>query len=377
MMYSGNDAPTDLAETRTLFSAGPRTRTTPRRHGESSYRLLDQAASPFWARVRARLDAWYREWPANDADLARRFTDDDPAQHYGAFWELYLHESLRLAGFTLSREPRITGRETGPDFLAVKRHRSILLEATTAFPGSESERKRVVFEGAIYDEFDKTRCSHWLDVNFVVSGKASPPVRKMREQLEGALGAADGRELTWRWQGAGWCIEVQAVPRHLPPRRLGQTPIRPCGIFSPSDSSLDERPAPLREALLDKRTRYGRPDMPFVIAVLAELSVHSSFGSASRCAELADPISAFFATKGNEHVSAVVTAALLKPWSIARRFPVLWPNPNAAHVVKRSELPWPEAADDVNRHLEEERLAADLLGLPPGWPGPEASFPSD
>jgi hypothetical protein len=326
-----------------------------------------------------RLDDWYQHWPP-DADLPRRFADDDSAQHYGAFWELYLHESLRLAGFAVTRERPIAGTDHRPDFLLTKGARSILFEATTAFPGTVEERKRVIFEGAVYDEFDKTECNHWLGVDFLVAGKASPPVNKMRRQLEDTLAEARDREIVWEWRrpDSDWWVRVEAVPRHLPPRRDGQTPIRPCGVFPPSDASLDERSAPIEGALRRKRKHYGRPDVPFVIGLLPELSVHAALDLAPRrCTEVSAPIAAFFASERNEHVSAVVTAALLKPWQLAKRFPLVWRNPNARLPIDVLELPWPDCRHDVSSDEEEAHMASRFFDLPPMWPGPEPPFPED
>lgn len=377
----GNGTPSTVRlanrSTDSLFSAGERTRLTPRRHGEPSYPILDQAAAPLWKRVRACLHDWYAEWPADNGDLARRFRDDDQAQHYGAFWELYLHQSLRSAGFLVRRNPPMPGTSKTPDFLITKDGRSIAVEATMAFPGSEEERKRVILEGAIYDEFNKTQCEHWLEVDFLQSGSASPPVRKMREQLEIAVQDAGGREVLWHWRRDDWWIQVRAVPRTLPARREGQNPVRPCGLFPPSDASLDERPAPIAAALDKKRKRYGRPGPPYVIAVLPELSVYSSFGAFRTCAEIADPIRAFFAANGNEHVSAVVTAPLLKPWTVAKRFPVVWHNPRALRPLAIAELPWPAATSDLGADAAEAGTAAAFFGLPPDWPGPGEPFPLD
>jgi hypothetical protein len=355
-----------------LFSTGQRLRRTPRRHGESSYRLLDQASSVVFERIRAVLEDWYSRWPGDGGDLRRRFCQDDVAQHLGAFWELYVHEALTSAAFEIEHHARNGSRSSRIDFCASRDSQWLLVEATVALPGSDAERARVVRAGAVYDEFDKTRSNHWLEVEIRGADRISPPVRRWREQLEEGLATSTG-VVEWEGAAGAWRVRVTAVPRGPMDRAAHQNALRPCAVFPSSEASLDERPAPVLKALEAKRKQHASPAYPYVIAVLADVSVFASVKNPEICSEIEAPIAEFFADPDNRSVSAVVTVSGLRPWTVAKTSPILWLNPRAAKPLAHGRLPWPTAAE----WQDGKRASPSLIGLPAEWPGPEDPFPFD
>jgi hypothetical protein len=56
---------------------------------------------PFWQRIRDELERWYADYPDDEHGfgLRARFRKAAPAQHFGAWWELYLHRLFRCLGF--------------------------------------------------------------------------------------------------------------------------------------------------------------------------------------------------------------------------------------------------------------------------------------
>lgn len=75
----------------------------PATHLESSLQFLNRAGGAYWDQVRALTQRWLDQ-VADDSgyrDLRARMRSDDAA-NYSAFFELYLHESRRRAGYEVS-----------------------------------------------------------------------------------------------------------------------------------------------------------------------------------------------------------------------------------------------------------------------------------
>jgi len=120
-----------------LFSTGKRTDPAPSRYGEDSYSFLDRVDQKFWNRIREELECWFADFPADAApDLRARFCARDPAQHFAAWWELYLHRFFSRLGMTVEAHPEIAGTTSRPDFRIGYAGGSFLLEAAATFSGS-------------------------------------------------------------------------------------------------------------------------------------------------------------------------------------------------------------------------------------------------
>lgn len=88
----------------TLFDNFDRTDASPRRYDEDWYRFLNRVDEPYWQRIRQELERWYADFPDDQRnfDLCKRFRRPEPNQHFGAWWELYLHH-LFVASASPSR----------------------------------------------------------------------------------------------------------------------------------------------------------------------------------------------------------------------------------------------------------------------------------
>ena len=70
------------------------------RYGEDSFSFLDRVDQRYWERIRNELESWFAGYPDEEkADLKARFRDKSPAQHFAAWWELYLHRLFSRLGF--------------------------------------------------------------------------------------------------------------------------------------------------------------------------------------------------------------------------------------------------------------------------------------
>src|SRR5260370_26729319 len=111
----------------------------PKRYAESTFDYYNRSARRDVARVKALLEDWLSRFPLDGQhDLRQRFRSDSDRQHYGAFFELYLHELLTRLGYSVEVHPNIE-EATHPDFLVSRNGvRSFYVEAVI---GAESDEE--------------------------------------------------------------------------------------------------------------------------------------------------------------------------------------------------------------------------------------------
>jgi hypothetical protein len=140
-----------------LFDEFERTNPAPRGYDEDTFSFLNRVDQPFWQRIREELERWYADYPDDEPGLPfrRRFRDPAPAQHYGAWWELYLHRLFRCLCFEVEVEPNVVGGR--PDFRMTRGSDSFLVEATTSFSGIVDEERHEQREAGILAAIDKAK----------------------------------------------------------------------------------------------------------------------------------------------------------------------------------------------------------------------------
>lgn len=398
---------TTPTDTTGLFDAITRTDDSPARHLEGRYRFLNRKAGVFFDRIRATMEEWWRRYPAEGrADLRGRLRSGSGDAFSGAFWELYQHESLIRQGYAVTLHPEVPGTSGRPDFLARKPGEvGFYLEATVA-TASRDKRASQMRLGAIYDVLnDLDTPNFFLDMEVEQEGVLPPATRRLRSELSAWLGTLDpdaliGQGLRYPdgpqyvWEEADWRVRFRPIPKS--PEHRGK-PGRAIGIYDLGGGFIDTTSA-LRGAVAEKAGRYGKPDRPYVLAVLIEDNfvdnediTNALFGrlayrisqDPNREAQLVrQRDGSWMGPNGpvNTRVSAVLTAVNLGPWSVAHLAPRLWVNPWAS-IPLIDALPWQASRlDQSTGALTEDASAAapaDLFGLPEDWPGPEDPFPRD
>ena len=158
----------------------------PRLYAEDTYSFLNRATGPFWERIRGKLDRWSTAYPDETGDLRRRFRSRDHRQHYGAWWELYIHQLLTSLGFEVTPHPEVHGSSGRPDFLARRRRDAFYVEAVTEFSGIAANPPRSALEPAILDVINEVDAS-----DFFVSVRLSQIGTSMprRRQITGPIAA--------------------------------------------------------------------------------------------------------------------------------------------------------------------------------------------
>lgn len=388
-----------------LFEDIARRDASPALHQEGSFAFLNRAATPWWNEVRDLLEGWFAGYAATadhakTADLRARFQSDDARQHYGAWWELYLHALLRQVypDGCIDVEPVREGHGTRPDFCVSEGARLpplVWVEAVTIASGVLSADPGSPAEGHVLDTINEVKSRDFRVVvrirsaglNFPRKRDLKIPLREWLERLDRAQVLRDmegrrGRPRTTIRTG-DWSIEVEALPKGRPglsprDRLIGIGPVK--GGFVD-----DSRRA--RAAIKRKGGHYEGLAAPLVVAVLPlggsfdfEDAVSALYGSEVVRFDPLDPEArgevvrrpdGLWSTGGGD-ASAVLLGNGIAPWTVAERWPELWVNPalTGRFTGDFGGAPRVEVtAGRLERMPPSTETPARLFGLPEGWPG--------
>jgi hypothetical protein len=391
-----------------IFDSGTRSDARPRRYGESRFAFYDRAAGPVFDRIRDCVEHWFQSYPEDGrTDLKARLRSDLDNAFNGAFWELYQHATLTAMGYDMVPHPTLPGTTKHPDFL-VRRPGSVgfYLEATiTSVADREGASDRQL--GTVYDLLnDLPTPNFFLDVEVERRGERQPATKSVRRALVAWLESLDPDDVDaapggWpaveplRWDADGWSLRFRPIPKS--PGHRGQGG-RAIGVNTDNPIRVLDTSSGLRAAIKEKASRYGRLDLPYVIAVLNVDDfanpwdiVDALYGTVSYRFDASpgaerDPQpfrqldGPWMSPSGptNTRVSAVLTAANISPPIVARIAPHVWLNPWAARPLQ-DRLAWRTShiKDGILVDTDADAEPFDLLNLPADWPGPEDPFPRD
>lgn len=385
-----------------LFSEIERTDSTPARRTEDSFRFLNRASGAVWDRIRSQLDSWYAAFPDADGDLRRRFHSRDPRQHYAAWWELYLHGTLTALDYELTVHPDIPGTKGHPDFLAERGDESFYVEGVTVFSGIVSRRPNSPLQAAVMDVIDTVDASQFMvGLKFERLGSSMPKKSEITGPIEAWLSTLDADALLasaetgipaepTRVELGEWAVELRPIPRSL--RFRGCPDNRLIGM-GPAVGGVTNDVQKLRNAVMRKKGQFGTPDKALLVAALpingfiGDHVVESAlFGSEAvrlnvetkATALVRSPDGVWIGKRGPaaKRVSAVLIGTGILHHSIATAWPQVWHHFDPTYALE-AELPFStvRVADDHLEVKDATRSAADVLGLPADWPGPEPAFP--
>jgi hypothetical protein len=378
----------------------------PARPGEDSFTFLNRVDTPFWAKVRQLLEEWFGHYPADHAgELRNAFRSRLPGSHWGAWWELYLHELFLRLGYELEIHPTLPDSSKRPDFKLTRNESSLYLEAAAVFsgikPGEDGDGSAPAW---MLSAIETVQNPGFFVRLLEVSGegqqlKRSEVVDPIQEWLDGhdPDQVAEAYEQTTKlpelaFEQRGWSVALQALPvkaeaRGRPDHRiLGTTPAQTGWV-----DDIDQ----LQSKLKVKAGRYGHPEIPMVTAILClspfmeRLDIEQAlFGreaivvSAKEDApsgQLVRQRNGFWIRGDgpqNQRVSAVLTAVNLQPWTVTRMAPELWLNSWSNYELNEG---WPFSRASMTErgeivHSESEPDLAQIFDLPTPWPG-DKPFP--
>jgi hypothetical protein len=383
-----------------LFEDKQRTRTEPKKPGQSDFAFYDSSARPEFETYRALINGWIAELPeAEQAEMITRMKNSDSLFYQAALAELTMHAALIRQGYKVEVHPVSPHPSRRPDFLIKTQDDAPVayLEVTTFGPTLEdvgmSNR-----EAAIYNAINKTKlpAGFRLSYDAVARGVTSPNVGKLCAEVEKwALEVAqDDPEVMPAkvFEADDWKIELTLIggfKKDVPVERsIGS---------AMGDVRFVEAETEIRAALKKKGSRYGDFALPYVIGVVDckdELS-----GGESNADDFIEAVHGTVYTAVTTYADRKiktedkrrnngywgrpdsqrhpnVSAAILLPrphlWDLRmdRWQPLILRNPWATHPLPDDVLPLPGYKlndQDEFAKVEGTRLA-DMLGLPEPWP---------
>lgn len=347
------------------------------------YKLRTETNHEFFCRcgrrdvvaARERLEGWFSRFPEKvKPQWLGRFRGAE-VEYKAAFYELYLHELLLLLGYEVEAEvPPPDGRPERIDFLVKKGGtRLFYVEATVAADEADAraEENRM---GTVLDGLDRIDSPYfWLSIETEGDLGTSPSTRVLRKQLERWLARLDADAL--------WAA-VERDPHHPRPcceHSLGGMKVRfkahpkpPAQRGKPTRSPIAYRVGelvritsdePIVAAVMDKAEKYGRLDLPLIVAVNSldetcsdHMFMDALFGTggiqytATERGEILNERpyrEANGALRGPEgwrsrRASAVLLSPSVGPWTCATKTPILFHHPHPEIPLPKELWPLPQ-----------------------------------
>lgn len=386
-----------------LFAAKIRSDRSVIRPGETQYEFLDRTAMEPFARLREVLERWFSDLPVDRrAELRTRFKSKDERHSLAAFWELYLHASMRAAGYQVEFHPETPEGKGRPDFLVKTKEETFYLEATLV-ADSNAERSKVLREAKLQAAIDDhiTSPNFFLGLMAEIPSGPEPSVTRLKPSIEGWLKQLDPDSAqaemqkggwsalpTREWKADAWTIELTAIPKSPEERgkEIGRTVVVvSSGVRWAKD--VDQ----FREAVAKKAKRYGNLDHPMIIGVLCDsltmdeetvdqalFGKHQAILGYSSGEIVLSPTRGnralwhFAAKPANSRVSGLLVGMRMNPFrdpaSILERTPRLWINPWATRPI--GELIWASRrfGENTGDWIYDAGVpTSELLGIAPGW----------
>lgn len=293
-------------------------------------------------------------------------------------------------------EPAVPNSPNRPDFLVSKDDHAHYVEARCTFEGAD--RGAFARLSAVYAALNTIDSGDFhLAATVVQVGATSPPTRPLRRKLEAWLAGLDPDERDYdlrlgdpgrqcNWVHEDWNIVFHPIPRRAEVR--GTRAERPLGAFIPGAAEFVDDISALRNALLDKGSKYGALDHPLVLAINIGSGFHDEedtfqalYGTIGWNIDIENPANGptpvitdagFWGHRGRPtrtHVSGLLLAEGLHYARVARYSPTFWPHPDATQPVAPL-APWRVAQVSAQgiQHREPERSPHMHFQLPEGWP---------
>jgi hypothetical protein len=373
-------------------------------YSEPSFSYLNRTARKEFNKIRLVLEDWFSRYPiTGQTDLWGRFRSDLDHQHQAAFFELFLYELLIRLGSQISLHPSIEGTTKTPDFLVKPQDENdFYLEATVATNESAKDLAAHARENTVYDALERLVKSpnFFLWISIKGSPNTPPPVKKLATYINDQLTNLDPDKITehhtllgidglpqWQFEHDGWKIKIRPTPKG--PEARDKPGVRPIGMRSSGFHALDHRTS-IRDSIVNKASKYGKLNLPYVIAVNAVDPVDTTdvmealFGKEQYSFFISDegdktsepkmtrkPDGAWNSPKGPQYtrVSAVLIVTQFSTWNIPRTNLCLYHNPWAQKKYQSvlNRLPQVVPENGEMRWLSGE-TPDKIFELPSSWP---------
>lgn len=299
-------------------------------------------------------------------------------------------------GWVVTVEPAVPGSPNRPDFLVSRGSSAYYVEARCTFEGAD--RGAAARLNTVYAAVDRIDSGDFhLAVTVIAVGQSSPPTRSLRRSLETWLSDLDadafdfGLDLSdssprFEWTHEDWNLVFQPIPRRASARDSPAE--RPLGAFLPGAALFVDDVGSLRQALLDKGSKYGRLDHSLVLAINIGSGFHDNadtiqalYGTVGWTIDIANPDSeatpvltepGFWGRPGRPvrtHIAGVLLAEGMHYGRVAKYAPAFWPHPSPAEHIEPLPV-WRLALTDGDgiTLVAPDRAPHDYFELPEGWP---------
>jgi hypothetical protein len=191
----------------------------------------------------------------------------------------------------------------------------------------------------------------------------------------------------WTWTYDDWQIDFRPIPKASESRGLPD--LTPVGASGSGGWQFVDDASPIRRSIRKKATRYGEPDLPFVVAVMVlslgvdDTDVMSAlFGN--EVVRITGPKpkdyvldrernGAWISTGGwrNTRVSATLIAQGLQPWTAGMNSLALWHHPQPSRPLTMVAGPWRTLVPSGSGQMQEDPAPMqphEVLRLADPWP---------
>jgi hypothetical protein len=367
-------------------------------NAEPIFQYLERSARIEAERVRELIEQWFANYPDQEkGELRRRLQTNDDKIFSSSFFELYLHELFRRLGCLIEIHPdRGISNTRFPDFRITEMEgKSYYLEAVSV----DELYKDGVIGGNFIDEaldaINHLRSEkYFLHVRIKGIPSTPIPISSYKKSISKWLEELDYQKIKEDYKKGGISslpkkvishgnldIELIPTPKSLP--RETENLIGSQGFGFRRTNTKDA----IRKAIKDKAGRYGKPDLPYVIAINVfsivcdkEDIIDALFGTEERSIDFQSCNSEemIFRRKGdgawkkqkNTRVSGVLIVKSLGPWSVAYRDIWICLNPWANKSYDGRLLEFSAGIPQDNGIIQWKNgiHPRKLFGLFDGWP---------
>jgi len=276
-----------------------------------------------------------------------------------------------------------------------------IIKAVLAMKESEADMAAHARKNVVYDAINRLNSPKFhIGMNIMGDPQTPPPGKKMRERLKNEVKELDYDDIVsrikksginglpkWPFKHDGWNIEFYPLPKGRD--AIGKPGVRPIGLVSFGYYETDPIRT-IRDAILSKVKAYGKPKLPFVIAVNSfERHVDYpeimqvlfgewkytdiTFTDGSIKTDEDRNLNGVWTSRSgprNAHVSAILFFQKVTPWDVARSKVRLYHNPYISGLYRSSLTQLPQVIPNCMK-LGDGKSLALILELSPDWPEEE------
>ena len=206
---------------------------------------------------------------------AKRLKSKQDHPHFSVRLELYLHHFFKERGWEIDIEPKLPGTTNKPDFLLRHGECEMLVEAKTLLDpepvAQQDERLKGLADGLTKKLKRKIHIHPYFDL---------PPVNLPYRRIATEIEKRVSDTVVEKWKSGRLLQEFLIEGEHQAYKYSLEVTIIPsltAGIGGwVSQVYEDNTGERMREAILEKAAKYGKPTIPFVIAIWPQVLFYSS-----------------------------------------------------------------------------------------------------